>query len=137
MEYEYVEEWVPKNENEGTLKIKEVLPDLGQSKNNVRSLDYDCSKEDLVKGLENLEKATKNCENLVIQEKKKIENIKKNIADNDFVLEPTDEMIKIMNVINNFKLIDDLRSAETSLFGYNEELDKHFKRVSERKKILG
>ena len=136
MGYKYTEEFKKKTDTEGTLKVVEILPAKGQSKNHERSIEYDCSIEDLQKGLENLKKArNKSMEQFEIN-KKKIDDITKEIEIKKYGTEITEEMERILKIMDNHKLIVDLEGANETVKMILEQLDQDNEKVKQREEVL-
>jgi hypothetical protein len=134
--YEYVEEWKLTNENEGVLKVLEKTPAKGQSKNNVRSIEYDCTVDDLKAGLVNLEKTKdKTMEQFDIHNTK-LKNLKQELEAKGYVTEITEEMKKLLTTLDNAKLIDEIKSVEETINLINEQLSQDFAKIEARNKIL-
>jgi hypothetical protein len=136
MTYEYTENWIKKDETSGTIQVKEILPAKGQSKNNVRTVDYDCSIEDLKLGLENLKKTRDKSISQYEQEKQKIEKAKDLIKEKNYSNEITPEMEKILKVLENHKLLNDIESSSENLKIHLEQLEMDNKRVEIREKLI-
>jgi arginine deiminase len=134
--YEYVEEWKPTNENEGVLKVLEKTPAKGQSKNNVRSIEYDCTIEDLKAGLVNLEKTKDKTMEQFDMHNAKLKNLKQELEAKGYVTEITEEMKKVLTTLDNAKLIDEIKSVEETIDLINEQLSQDFAKIEARNKII-
>ena len=134
--YTYAEEWVKKTDTEGTLQVKEIQPAKGQSKNNIRSIEYDCSVDDLKQGLDNLKKsrdvAFKQFESI---EKEK-ENLEIEIKNKNYSKVITPEMEKIMGIIENASLLGQLEAKNQDIKIALEQLNEANEKVKIREEVL-
>ena len=134
--YKYTEEWVKKNDNEGTLKVTEVQPAIGQSKNNVRSIEYDCSVEDLKAGLENLKKTR----NKSYGDYQEIVNAEKDIlntlSDKKYSMVVTPEMNKIMGIIENASLLGQLEAKKQDKVTALSIVEQDNEKIKIREEVL-
>jgi hypothetical protein len=137
-EYHYEESWTwtDKEAGQGTLSLTERTPDRGQSKNNIRNIEYDCTPEDLTAGLEKLQDKLKKSIETYEQFKQKQEEKKLYAKSQGYDLQVSDEMKKILILLDHHKTITELDSLQTTITEAAREMTQDQERVRAREQTI-